>query len=340
MTQRRIEFVDVAKGIATILVIIGHLSYTPTHLKIWLYTFHIPLFFFLSGFVLNCNKYNSCVEFIHNKVVKTLLPYFYLSIITWIFNECIYQSVFTLDINSLKKFLGIFICAKDTPYYLTLWFIISLFFAQLVIYLLNCLKNDKMMIASLGGLFILGVYISSIYEPGWIFVSDTIPMASVFVGLGFIARKYFSKIKQMFNLYWMIILAIINILFGFINLNGIKRVDLFYQDLGNPIYYFISAICGIMMICILSQYIRKTLILQFIGKNSLIFYAFHRPIFIPIADKLIDMCKSLQLPFIQYEYIQMLIAVVFIIVALSITTKFINRYCPFIVGKKQYMRSV
>ena len=56
MASKRIEFVDVAKGIATILVIIGHLSYTPDMIKIWLYTFHIPLFFFLSGFVLNTHN--------------------------------------------------------------------------------------------------------------------------------------------------------------------------------------------------------------------------------------------------------------------------------------------
>ena len=71
MTQKRIEFVDVAKGIATILVIIGHLSYTPTHLKIWLYTFHIPLFFFLSGFVLNCNKYKHYHNLVsHNNILE------------------------------------------------------------------------------------------------------------------------------------------------------------------------------------------------------------------------------------------------------------------------------
>ena len=43
------------------------------------------------------------------------------------------------------------------------------------------------------------------------------------------------------------------------------------------------------MISIFSQYIRNVRLLQYIGMNSLIFYAFHRPYFIPIADRLVDM---------------------------------------------------
>ncbi|WP_353956617.1 acyltransferase family protein [Allocoprobacillus halotolerans] len=139
---------------------------------------------FLSGFVLNCN-FPKLLDFLKLKIKRILLPYLWLSIITWIFVECIYQSVLNLDYHSFQKILGIFICAKSTPYYLTLWFIISLFFAQIIIYLLSRLKNKKIILMFLAMLFLLGIYISSIYEPGWILVSDTIPMASFFVGLGF-----------------------------------------------------------------------------------------------------------------------------------------------------------
>ena len=101
MASKRIEFVDVAKGIATILVIIGHLSYTPAMIKIWLYTFHIPLFFFLSGFVLNTHKYQNVKEFTLDKLKKSILPYIYLSMITWIFVECINQPITQIGIDSV-----------------------------------------------------------------------------------------------------------------------------------------------------------------------------------------------------------------------------------------------
>lgn len=335
MASKRIEFVDVAKGIATILVIIGHLSYTPVMIKIWLYTFHIPLFFFLSGFVLNTHKYQNVKEFTLDKLKKSILPYIYLSMITWIFVECINQPITQIGIDSVKKFLGIFICAKGTSYYLTLWFIISLFFAQIIVYLLSRLNSNKKMLGGLTLLFIVGVGISQIYQPGWIFVSDTVPMASVFVGMGYLVRKHFSVFKKLFKIQYMIIFFVLNFVFGFLNLNGIDRVDLYYQNLGNPILYLLSAICGIYMISIFSQYIRNVRLLQYIGMNSLIFYAFHRPIFIPIADRLVDMLVDFQFPYISHGSIKMTIALIFICMGLCILTEIVNRYFPFILGKKK-----
>ena len=45
--KTRIGWVDTAKGIGLLLVIIGHLPIPLV--PVWIYTFHMPLFFFLSG---------------------------------------------------------------------------------------------------------------------------------------------------------------------------------------------------------------------------------------------------------------------------------------------------
>ena len=55
--KKRIGYIDMAKGLAIILVIIGHISFTPSMGKTILYLFHIPLFFFLSGFTFSIDKY-------------------------------------------------------------------------------------------------------------------------------------------------------------------------------------------------------------------------------------------------------------------------------------------
>lgn len=68
--MKRIDYIDTAKGIATILVILGHLSVTPKIIVNSLYTFHIPLFFLLSGFVLNLDKFSSYKLFILDKTKK------------------------------------------------------------------------------------------------------------------------------------------------------------------------------------------------------------------------------------------------------------------------------
>lgn len=54
----RIVFVDVAKGIGILLVIIGHVvPYGDNYLSRFIFGFHMPLFFILSGFTFDFKKY-------------------------------------------------------------------------------------------------------------------------------------------------------------------------------------------------------------------------------------------------------------------------------------------
>lgn len=66
--KNRIGYIDMSKGLAIILVIIGHSSFVPNNAKLLLYSFHIPLFFFLSGFTLNVRKYETFSGYCLNKV--------------------------------------------------------------------------------------------------------------------------------------------------------------------------------------------------------------------------------------------------------------------------------
>lgn len=55
MKSEQWKWVDIAKGIGIILVFLGHFN-IPDTLRAEIYTFHIPLFFFLSGVVFNGHK--------------------------------------------------------------------------------------------------------------------------------------------------------------------------------------------------------------------------------------------------------------------------------------------
>ena len=53
--SKRIEYIDIAKGIGILLVVMGHNDFalvSPFAYKL-IYSFHMPLFFFLSGYFLN-----------------------------------------------------------------------------------------------------------------------------------------------------------------------------------------------------------------------------------------------------------------------------------------------
>ena len=69
--KKRITWIDMAKGYGIILVILGHLKFDM--FRDWIFTFHMPLFFFLSGYVFS-TKYDF-VTFLKRKCRSMILPY-------------------------------------------------------------------------------------------------------------------------------------------------------------------------------------------------------------------------------------------------------------------------
>ena len=56
--NNRVQWVDICKGYGILLVVLGHTLRTDLSL-VYIYGFHMPLFFFLSGIVCDEKKYNS-----------------------------------------------------------------------------------------------------------------------------------------------------------------------------------------------------------------------------------------------------------------------------------------
>ena len=93
--ENRTDWVDTAKGLGIVLVVVGHvlrgltaahlINGTPvvTFVDAWIYSFHMPLFFFLSGLFLPRSATNSSLrEFTSSKVRTIAYPYVVWSTIT------------------------------------------------------------------------------------------------------------------------------------------------------------------------------------------------------------------------------------------------------------------
>lgn len=68
MGSRHYDWADIAKGIAIILMVLGHSS-LPAVIQNWIYSFHMPFFFFISGVL--TKSVNSVTE--KNQVVVYLI---------------------------------------------------------------------------------------------------------------------------------------------------------------------------------------------------------------------------------------------------------------------------
>jgi len=89
----RVSWVDTAKGFGIILVVFGHVlrgvvtsnlmewTLTARYVDAWIYAFHMPLFFFISGLFLSQSAVRSTSGFVWDKVRTIAYPYFVWSLI-------------------------------------------------------------------------------------------------------------------------------------------------------------------------------------------------------------------------------------------------------------------
>lgn len=71
--EKRIENIDIAKGIGIILMVIGHACYPHIYIFNCIYIFHMPLFFFLSGFLFKESSTHKPISYIYKKIKSLYL---------------------------------------------------------------------------------------------------------------------------------------------------------------------------------------------------------------------------------------------------------------------------
>ncbi len=324
--KNRIDWLDMAKGYGTIAVILAHLSVGK--IGVWLYTFHVPLFFFLSGYVFS-DKSNF-KDFIIRKSKGLLIPYFSLSVPLILFTLLLQYRWGTLTTTSFITLLQTFIFQKR---FSTLWFIACLFFLNILFYLISkFIKND--IIKGFVCLLLLTVGLVYYHFGGkplpW--NTDVCFTAVIFFYGGYLLKKHsyvIEKIKSKKTYAWLsfILLGIVNVVCGYlthkISGNGMEMFDSTY---GYPPLTFISAFAGIFAVILFSNFFTLKPI-KYIGENSLYYYAWHQTIMIYIADLIANKLNLFTIfNALPYGYYLLRFSqTVFIIISLTVVTLIINK---------------
>lgn len=79
MEEKRIEYIDCLKGLAILLVVMGHVSQYTFGINNVLFSriygsIHVPMFFFIGGYFANRVPADSIIKFIERKTIQLLLP--------------------------------------------------------------------------------------------------------------------------------------------------------------------------------------------------------------------------------------------------------------------------
>ena len=158
---------------------------------------------------------------------------------------------------------------------------------------------------------------------------DLVPYAAIFILSGYILRKNLDTLQSYFRKVYFLPVVAVSIICGVYN----TRVDLYYQQINSTVLYFVAAFFGIWASFIVFKNIPNIPILEKIGGNTLIYYAYHSPIVLFILDIIMEQLAGKYTGIFVSNYMVAIVELVLAIILCELIAKIINSTFPFIIGK-------
>lgn len=262
MEDKRIETIDILRGIATISVLLGHsiqrgmvIGYENNILFKIIYTYHMPLFMLLAGYTLYLSNPKYDISFLMKKFNRLIVPTIIWSYLLFLVKDVKFTGLkpfvkFPDDIFSYTKLL-----IKSPDF--VVWFLYVVFVCTVIVFIGKRLFDKQIFVYFIAVSILinslpinaLGIGRTKLYLPIFLF-GYCIAMYK---------EVYFEYIK------YMLIPSIVFYIFMF------NR----WSFLSSKIYQWSIAFAGITIIYYLVKHVRiKTIddILSFLGKYSLEIY--------------------------------------------------------------------
>lgn len=290
MSTKRDSTLDIIKGIGILLVVLGHVSENE-FISGFIYNFHMPLFFILSGYIYVKFSKKDIVNFSVNRIKRLMLPYFFWGIITliyWIVIERFLRN--QTDISLFIPILNLFLASCTSNGYVynaVLWFIPCMLVTSLIFNLLYVkLKKYTYIIVLALGIIEL-IYGNFYYENSekmfrLPYMLDVVGVTLLYYGIGALYGEL--NVKNIFvenNLIYKTLLFLVSFVITIIVTlnNSANMASIKY---GNILLFLIGAVFGSIGSCCLGSMLINVKgvsdILKFLGINSLTIMCIHEPI--------------------------------------------------------------
>lgn len=343
--MKREKWLDIARGIVMIMVILGHIGsfligkgFGGKSMSIYFMStsaIKIPGFFAISGYLFN-DKGGNVIKFLKNKIIKILVPYFSLGAVNMFLNIIITWK----HVGKWSPWMTKYACKYVTKFFLgkNLWFIPCLFTVEIIFFVVKKItKSNLVLMGILSAILCAAGYMWSVPEVYRPWRVDTALMCIWFVYIGYFVRNI-SKFREfvlskkavaLFTIMYSLLCIISYTKYGFSNL-----------DINRAVYYsfklcMIMIVVGIMFLFSIGKLINSNRILEFIGQNTLAYFILHTFFFkftVFILEK-ISILRLLKNTFLNATMVTIITLIIMVPVLLII-----NRYFPIVVGK--YRRQV
>lgn len=267
--------VDIAKALGIYCVVLAHtVLYVP--LRSWIYTFHMPLFFFLSGYLFSYGRNALCLPFVSKRFRQLVVPYVWMNALTYLFWLFVKRKVegCDADVELWSPFVAFLTVDADNMVHdIPLWFLFCLFIIETAYYVL--FKN-RGTVARMGLIVLSAALGYAVYAccP----VRLPFSLGTAFIGLVFYALG--NEVRRRNWDFRNILLAVCALVVTLIVCRYNGRINMHLNYYNNYILFFLGGAAGICAVLGLCRRMEKSLlkvrrIVCLISDNTLYICGFH-----------------------------------------------------------------
>lgn len=275
--------ISIIKGLGIILMVIGH---TNSPFRDFIYLFHMPLFYMISGFLFDPNKIYDKKTFLLKRLRRLYIPFILWNISFIFLHNILYKyGIYSTQYVGFEEYMfhvfKVILFTGTEPIFDPLWFLKSLFigniFILLIFFVVSRLKLQEKELCMLRlMIFISALLVGFIIKKieGYFFYDLHRELITMFlIYLGFVTAKYQDRFllpNLRLSVLCFIILLICSLYFTF-SLSGAIIV--------NPIILTIISVVGFYMIYTFSYYILRlkkiSSALIYIGQHTMSILILH-----------------------------------------------------------------
>ena len=277
--RKRIEWIDALRGIGLFFVVLGHsFGYRWDPVRLWIYSFHMPLFFFISGLTFR-DESGPFLRFVLKKAKGLLLPYAAVNLFSYVIKAVIRTGTsMYADLSPLPALKGFVLGTTDDLPCVQSWFLPTLFIAEVLLFAIKRLLKKEW--AVFAAALALGIAGSAVLSPRkyenipW--HADAALCAVLFVCLGSLFIKALPYFKRALE-NKLILIAVPFLAAGGAYLQTLNiKVSMNENRYGKLWIFWPSLICTVLALVILSYRVfKRSGLLTAAGRNSLFIFAYH-----------------------------------------------------------------
>lgn len=345
--KNHIIWIDITKFIAIFLVVYAHfIGIFPPNKVItdFIYLFHMPLFFILSGYLYHQTNKEDELKKIFWRLLIPYLIYQFVYLPLQI-GSCIINHNQSFILSLWKCIIGI-LCGDGytTSFFQNVcfpcWFLISIMQVRFIFMNVKMSVKTLIVISFISFIILKFLMLNKI---DLFFCIDNTLMAIPYFCFGYLLKNNFSNILDRIvklNIFSKVALSVlcIIILITILKINGVIQMNLEIIEPINSkslILAYLGGITGAILVYIFSNFFQKeNIFVKTIAQNTLFIMFFHT-IFLFLTKTFNIDSSIINLPFQSLIFIfYSLILFIFMYFIIN----FIYRYCPLVLGKYNYSK--